>query len=319
MQALTLVAALGLALRLPLVSLWIGAALFGVPHVLGGVRAVAVTRTLTRPTIIASGLGVLVGAAQLAGMGDAALRIFLWLFAAALAAEILVARRTALTVGLSLAALGVGVVTANASPRLAVVVLAHLHGVGSLAFYALAAHRRRLPYRMLVVGAGIVSAAAITGLLDGAMAGTLYAPRGAAASIANEAIGIAGRGVSGAAFHRGLFLYAFGQSLHFAVWLRLVPDLDRPTRVPKPLRRALAELRTDFGWATGPLLAIAAGAVLLLFAGGGRAREAYFALTYFHVGLEAAALVRLGLPGAGRAAAGAAALQTAPTALGIGQ
>jgi len=29
--------------------------------------------------------------------------------------------------------------------------------------------------------------------------------------------------------------------------------------------------------------------------GGGVAREAYFALTYFHVGLEAAALARIGL------------------------
>jgi len=93
-------------------------------------------------------------------------------------------------------------------------------------------------------------------------------------------------------FHRGLFLYAFGQSLHFAVWLRLMPEVDRPARVPKPLRRALAEFRMDFGRWAWPLLAVAAVSVVLLFAGGGPAREAYFALTYFHVGLEAAALAR---------------------------
>src|SRR4051812_47448102 len=36
-----------LSLRAPLVSLWIGAALFGVPHVVAGFRAVALRRRLT--------------------------------------------------------------------------------------------------------------------------------------------------------------------------------------------------------------------------------------------------------------------------------
>ena len=46
---------------------------------------------------------------------------------------------------------------------------------------------------------------------------------------------------------------------------------------------------------TTPLLWLTAAAVVLIFFGGGTARNAYFALTYFHVGLEAAALARAGL------------------------
>src|SRR5204863_386452 len=86
---------------------------------------------------------------------------------------------------------------------------------------------------------------------DGVMATTWLAPRGAGPSIIAEALGSSFRGsprvlgASSALFHRALFLYAFGQSLHFAAWLRLVPELDRSTPVPKPLRRALAELAAE--------------------------------------------------------------------------
>jgi hypothetical protein len=295
MQAFALIAALVLALRWPLVSLWIGAALFGVPHVLAGFRAVAVTRGVSRATVLLSLAGAGVGAAQLLGVGDAALKAFTLLFATAAGVELIAARRGR---GLwrsvmALVCLAAAAGAAFSSPRLAALVLVHLHGVGSLAFFAIVARRRRLPFGLFTVTAAGVMAAAALGALDGAMAQTLVAPRGAATSIVQEAIGVAGRSVSAAVFHRGLFLYAFGQSLHFAVWLRLMPEVDRASRVPKPLHRALADFRRDFGRWAWLLLVLAAGSIVMLFAGGGPAREAYFALTYFHVGLEGAALARL--------------------------
>lgn len=76
-----------------------------------------------------------------------------------------------------------------------------------------------------------------------------------------------------------------------------MPELDRRAPAPKPWRRALADLRVDFGRLTPALLWLTAAAVVLIFVGGGAARNAYFALTYFHVGLEAAALARAGLAG----------------------
>jgi hypothetical protein len=51
-------------------------------------------------------------------------------------------------------------------------------------------------------------------------------------------------GAGAAVFHRALFLYAFGQSLHFAVWLRLLPDVDRPSPTPKLNRNVSAHINT---------------------------------------------------------------------------
>jgi hypothetical protein len=299
MQVGMVLFAAGLALRFPLISLWLGAALFGVPHVVAGLRAVTLRRRATRVTLVCAALGGLVGVSQLFGLGEGATRAFVALFAVSIGAEILAARRSLALTSVVLAALVLASGAAWAAPGFALVLLAHLHAVGALLFFGIEARRRRLPVWPLAWGAGIIAVAAATGLLDGAMATTSLAPRGAGPSIVAEALGSGFRasplGASWAVFHRALFLYAFGQSLHFATWLRLVPELDRRAAAPKPLRRALAELRADFGRVTMPLLWLTAAAVVLIFLGGGAARNAYFALTYFHVGLEAAGLARAGL------------------------
>jgi len=295
LQLGALLAASLLALRLPLVSLWLGAALFGVPHVIAGVRAVAIRRRVSRVTLSAAALGGLVGIAQLAGAGDGALRAYVVLFAVAIASEKRSARRAPLLTAAALAALGVTAAAALASPQLAVLVLAHLHGLASLAYFAIVARRRRLPAWPLVIGATALGALAVSGALDGAMAATLYAPRGAARSIVAEAVGSALPHASAALFRRALFLYALGQSLHFAVWLKLLPEADRQATVPKPFRRAFLDFAADFrAWAL-PLLLLAGGAIGIMLVGGGLAREVYFALTYFHVGLEGAALAGIAL------------------------
>jgi hypothetical protein len=284
-----------LALRLPLVSLWLGAALFGVPHVIAGVRAVAIRGRVSRVTLTVAALGGLVGIAQVVGAGDGALRAFVALFAVAIAWEIQGARRHPLLTAAALGALGAVAAAAFASPQLAVLALAHLHGLASLAYFAISARRRRLPVWPLVIGAVVLGVLGASGALDAAMAATLYAPRGAARSIVAEAVGSALPHASMAVFRRALFLYAFGQSLHFAVWLKLLPEVDRQAPVPKPFRRAFLDFAADFkAWAL-PLLVLAPCAVGTMLMGGGVARELYFALTYFHVGLEAAALARIGL------------------------
>jgi hypothetical protein len=295
LQASALGFAALLALRAPLISLWLGAALFGVPHVIAGIRATAVRRELSTLTLGAALAGVFVGAAQLCGLGDTALRAFVALFTLSLAAEVVAspaarARRVAWVSLLVLAAW-----PALAWPTLAVLVFSHLHGLGAIAYFVVCARRRRLPAWLFAGGAVALLLAGGAGGLDSWMASTLFAPRHSAASILAEAGASAWPSATGAMFHRALFLYAFGQSLHFAIWLRLMPELDRATRVPKPFRRQLADLRLDFGRLATPLLWLCAGGGILLLFGSGAAREVYFALTYFHVGLEGAALLGLAL------------------------
>jgi hypothetical protein len=287
--------AAALALWAPLVSLWLGAALFGVPHVVAGVRAVAVRRRCSRAALACAGAAVVVGASQLLGAGDAALRAFIVLIALALAGEIVDARRNRWLAALAVAGLLAVALAALASPRLTLVLLAHLHGLASLVYFAICARRRRLPVWPLAVGVVTLVVLAASGGLDGAMAATLWAPRAAGRSIVAEAVGAGFPRASAPFFHRALFLYAFGQSLHFAAWLRLLPEVDRPHASPKPLRRALLDLRADFGRWTVAIAVLTAAAGVAILCGGGAAREAYFALTYFHVGLEGAALLRLGL------------------------
>lgn len=295
MQAVAVLSALGLALRAPLVSLWLGAAVFGVPHLLAGVRAVAVRRRASPVALGCAALGIAVGAAQIAGAGDSALRAFVLLFAVAIGWEAATGmERHPWAAAALLAVLAPGVLAAWQAPRLAVVVLAHLHGMGSLLYFGINARRRRLPVWPLVAGVVAVTIAGASGLLDAAMAARLYAPRNAGASIVAEAITAGLPHPTAVVFHRALFLYAFGQSLHFAAWLRLLPDVERESPMPKTFRRALRELQADFGRLTIPLLALTAVAIVLLLLEGGRARETYFALSYFHVGLEGAALAQLG-------------------------
>lgn len=275
----------------PLVSLWLGAALLGVPHVLSGVRHVAIRDRLTPLTRAAAVAGVAVGAAQLAGAGDGAVRAFVLLFALAVGAELAAALGGAAR---ALALAGVVVTTAAAlrSPRVTLLALAHLHAVGAVIWFAVRARRRGVPAWPLLVATGLVLLGGALGAFDRLWAATLFAPRSAAGSILAEAAGAIGLGASRVAMRRVLFLYAFGQALHFAIWLRLGPELDRPTPLPHSFGRALALLSDDLGRLTWPALAACLVAPPLIAVGGGAAREAYFALTFFHVGLEAAALAR---------------------------
>ena len=63
--------------------------------------------------------------------------------------------------------------------------------------------------------------------------------------------------------------------------------------MPKPFRVQLASWRADLGrwWWPSVALVVVAGLAMLL--GAGAARQLYFTLSFFHVGLEAAALVSL--------------------------
>ncbi|MBL8920411.1 MAG: hypothetical protein JNJ54_16225 [Myxococcaceae bacterium] len=87
--------------------------------------------------------------------------------------------------------------------------------------------------------------------------------------------------------------FCFLQSVHYAVWLRLVPDDERPRPAPRTFRSTWAALEHDFG--RGPLLAFVA--LALGIAGWGLvnlpgARLGYLHLAAFHGYLELAVLAR---------------------------
>jgi hypothetical protein len=88
-----------------------------------------------------------------------------------------------------------------------------------------------------------------------------------------------------------VLLYAFAQSVHYAVWLRLVPEDARPRTAPRSFSSSFRALRADLG---GPVLAISLVSALAL-AGWAvfdlcAARDGYLRAAQFHGHLELAAI-----------------------------
>jgi hypothetical protein len=290
-QLLSIATAACLALTAPLVSLWLGAALFGVPHVVASVRYVGLHERVSAATRGIMALAMALGAAQLCGAGSWAPRAYPLLFGAAVLAEL--AREGDGRGGRlrsSIIALSVLVIAplGAAWPALFFVAMAHGHAVCAVVHFARRARQRAVPTWPFLLGLPIC-AAALAGSLDGLLAAKLWAPGSAVGSIIAEATGAAP--LSGSWLRRLLFVYAFGQALQYAVWLRLVPEVERQAPIPQTVGRALALLQVDLARATVPTVVCCLVAAPLLLIGGGRAREAYFALTYIHFGLELAALV----------------------------
>lgn len=284
-----------LALLCPLVSLWLGAALLGVPHVVSGLRHVVARRDLHAVTRTLAGGGFLAGVAFVAGAPAWTMIAFTLLFAAGMAVEALAAPAPWMLRAAVLGLVAAGTLTALAYPWSSLVIISHLHALSSVAFVAVAARRRGIVLWPAAAAVVVLSALALLGGLDSLLPVTPWVPHSVADAILGEAQGAAFVGTGELMLRRALFLYAFGQALHYSVWLRLMPEVDRRSPVPYSLRRAWQIWRQDMGrWAV-PALAACALAAPLMLAGGGVARDTYFALVYFHVGLEAAALVRLTL------------------------
>ena len=86
---------------------------------------------------------------------------------------------------------------------------------------------------------------------------------------------------------RLVLLFAFAQSVHYGVWLRLIPEDDRPQATPRTFQASARALRADLGLpvlagAVLVALGIALWAVLDLAA----ARENYLRMALFHGYLE---------------------------------
>jgi hypothetical protein len=89
---------------------------------------------------------------------------------------------------------------------------------------------------------------------------------------------------------RLLVLYAFAQSVHYVVWLRLLPEDDRKSPTPRSFAQSYRALRADVGSLALWLFTLAALALAVWAAFDvGRARNGYIQLAFFHGYLELAA------------------------------
>jgi hypothetical protein len=90
--------------------------------------------------------------------------------------------------------------------------------------------------------------------------------------------------------HALIAWFAFSQAVHYGIWLRLIPDDDRPRPAPRTFQHSWRALRLDLGptllgCCVIASIALAVWALIDL----GAARDGYLRLALFHGHLELAA------------------------------
>jgi hypothetical protein len=271
----------------PLWFLALGPLVWGVPHIVSDLRyLVARPGYHRRPWVLAAMLGGIVAAAFGMGVRGGLLGA---------AAALLLARASWKRRALGLAVVGgLGALAQWAGP-LADLVFAHGHNLVAVGLWW--AWRRRgsglhwIPLVLFAAGCALILSGAMAPLAD--LTGGFVAPwLGTTAH--DLAWGLA-PGRFGALSLRFLLLYAFAQSVHYVVWLRLVPEDDRPSATPRSFLQSYRALRTDVGsivlWIA--VLGTLAFAVWAAMSGVGHARNGYLQVAFFHGYLELAAAALL--------------------------
>ena len=279
MFAFGIVTSLTLAVLAPRWTLALGPIVLGVPHVLADARYLVVRPGYHRRSAIL--LAVLPPLA--AGLWTADLA---WA-AVAMAAATLVARGPLLRKVVALAAAAALYAACAYFGRLSAIVFAHLHNFIAIGlWWSLRPRRRELfPLALYVVACLAIA----LGTLDFAFE-----------ALRLPAIGTSlrghGRDLAPASFPadlavRAAVFFAFAQSIHYVVWLRLIPEDGRERTAPRPFISTFRALMKDLGpWA---LAAFALGAAVILgwaFVDLADARSGYLRMAVVHGHLELAAL-----------------------------
>lgn len=293
----TLLVSLGmfLALWVPFWLLALGPILLGVPHVVSDIRYIVARPGLHRRRllVILAGVPLLAGAAT----GDV-----VFAFLSALAALWLTDgsswRRTAGTVvvvGLAGLALRYAS-TAN-------LLFAHAHNFIAVGLWWV--WRKRGPLHLVPVALFVGGALFLLfGPLGWAFGeGSLFFTAPSGMGIGYYADSLA-PGVAPELALRLILLFAFAQSVHYTIWLRLIPEDDRPQATPRTFAATYRALKGELGgWllAGAALVAAAVGVWALFDLLAARAGYLRAAIFHGHIELIALALVWM----AGRPADGA--------------
>ena len=277
-----IVAAFFLAGTLPVVMLVLGPLVWGIPHVLADVRYLVARPGLHRRPLVLAAIGAGILAAGL-GYGVRG-----GLFGAALA--LCVARTSWPRRLVGLGVVGALFAAAQHAGYVADIAFAHLHNlVAVLIWWAWRPRQTRLhlvPIVLFVAGAAAMLLGAAAPLL--AWSGGTEAPwtglgmRYLAWTLSPDPLSPLAP--------RLVLLYAFAQATHYIVWLRLMPEDDRPSKTPRSYRQSFRALAGDIGgWILWLSVIGALGLISWAFFGPGEARDGYLRLAFFHGHLELAA------------------------------
>lgn len=181
-------------------------------------------------------------------------------------------------------------------PEPARLVLAHLHNFIALAIWW---GWQKQHSRLEKVGLALIVAsclAILSGAFDG-LASTAGLPWSGLGGLASDGLSMHSQRLSLAPDPsdiwsvRWVLLFAFTQSLHYATWLRLIPDDDRKRPTPRTFKSSWRALLAEFGVVPlGLISAVGIGLALWGLWDVSGARNGYFSLALFHGMLELSAM-----------------------------
>jgi len=285
--SLLLLSAFAAACALPIAVIAVGPLLWGVPHIVSDVRyLVARPRLHRRPWIL-----VVIGGATITGALGLGVRGAL----AGAVVALLLARASLARRALGVAVVGALFALAQWAGWKADLAFVHLHNlVGVGLWWAWRRRDSRLhwaPLALFAAGCALI----LTGSVDAISAHTGGLHAAWTGLDLHRLAWSSSPVLEGPLVARFFLLYAFGQSAHYLVWLRLMPEDDRPSPTPRSFTQSLRALKADVG---GLILWLALLGALALFGlalwrGIGEARDRYIDLAFFHGYLELVAAALL--------------------------
>ena len=286
--AATLVVLLALAGTIPLWLLALGPIVWGVPHVMADIRYLVVRPGYHRRTMMA--IATLVPLAATAITADVLWGVFACVVAAA-CSRATAARRVGVLFALCvlLAALYVAGPVRN-------LYFAYAHNFIAVLLWYMWRPRNR--HTNLVALLFLVASAAIMwGIPFSAIEASYASTPSQQMNIDYFAWSLAPN-VKYTSALRLLTLFAFTQAVHYAIWLRLVPEDDRPQRTTRTFVKSWRALRDDLGlW----VLAVTALAALIVAVWAcvdlAQARAGYLRAAVSHGSIELVALALIACEG----------------------
>lgn len=286
--SITVVVALTGTLLVPFWLLALGPILWGTPHILSDIRYLVIRpglhlrREIWMPTaalILASGAGIYPMQTGLAACA-----------AVALLCNGTVGRRIiALTIigGLAWAATSAGPVS--------MIVFAHAHNFIAVMLWWFWRPRLRAIYALVPALFLLACLLLIGGVLAPLTQGFDWIPSGMDSDYHLESLA---PNVAAPWGIRLVLLFAFAQTVHYGIWLRLIPEDDRPQDTPRTFAASARALHRDLGtWLMlGAGILILGIAVWAVFDLAG-ARYHYLRMALFHGYLELAAATYLFVEG----------------------
>jgi hypothetical protein len=143
------------------------------------------------------------------------------------------------------AALGLAAIT-HALGSTADLIFAHAHNFIAVAMWALWRRRESQLHALVLASFVLASACLMLGIGDLAWTST-FASSLPAGLDANTHVASLAPELSHSWALRLVLLYAFAQAVHYGVWLRLVPEDDRPRVTPRSFRASYRALRDELG------------------------------------------------------------------------